>query len=62
MNDLSMSLAFKILKKAIELAAVCPMAKALEDLMLDKIEGGVVVTKYGYSLSLNKIKVLEAGR
>ncbi len=91
-----MSLAFKILKKAIELAdpykavlnfvkinedievggkkfkadkiyvvgfgkAVCPMAKALEDLMLDKIEGGVVVTKYGYSLSLKKIKVLEAG-
>lgn len=41
--------------------AVCPMAKALEDLMLDRIEEGVVVTKYGYSLPLKKIEVIEAG-
>lgn len=41
--------------------AVCPMAKAIEDLMLDRIVDGVVVTKYGYSLPLRKIEVLEGG-
>ena len=41
--------------------ASCSMAKALEDLMIDKIEEGLVVTKYGYSLPLEKIKVIEAG-
>ncbi|ADB57313.1 glycerate kinase type-2 family protein [Archaeoglobus profundus] len=41
--------------------ASCPMAKALEDLMIDKIEEGLVITKYGYSLPLRKIEVVEAG-
>ncbi len=41
--------------------ASCPMAKALEDLMGDKIEEGLVITKYGYSLPLKKIEVVEAG-
>ena len=41
--------------------AACPMAKAIEDMMLDKIEEGIVVTKYGHSFPLKKIKVFEAG-
>ncbi|WP_457550565.1 glycerate kinase type-2 family protein, partial [Archaeoglobus sp.] len=41
--------------------ASCPMAKALEDLMGEKIEEGLVITKYGYALPLEKIEVVEAG-
>ena len=40
--------------------AACPMAKAVEDKMLNRIEEGVVVTKYGHSFPLKKIKVFEA--
>jgi len=41
--------------------AACPMAKAIEDTMLNRIEEGVIVTKYGHSFPLKKIKVFEAG-
>ncbi len=41
--------------------AACPMAKALEELLGEKISGGVVVTKYGYKLPLRKVEVVEAG-
>jgi len=37
------------------------MAKAVEDLLGERIIEGVAVTKYGYSLLLRKVKVIEAG-
>ncbi len=39
----------------------CTMAKAVEDLLGDRIEEGVAVTKYGYSIPLERIEVIEAG-
>ncbi len=41
--------------------ASCPMAKAIEELLGDKIKEGVVITKYGYSMPLSKMEVIEAG-
>ncbi|MBO8174909.1 MAG: glycerate kinase [Thermococcus sp.] len=41
--------------------AACSMAKAVEEILGDKLEGGVAVTKYGYALPLKKLKVIEAG-
>ncbi len=41
--------------------ASCPMAKALEELLGDKIVEGVAVTKYGYAMPLERIEVIEAG-
>lgn len=41
--------------------AACSMAKAVEEILGDKLEEGVAVTKYGYSSPLKKIKVIEAG-
>jgi len=43
--------------------ASCPMARACEQYLDDRIDGGVVVTKYGHSRAtspLNKIRVYEA--
>lgn len=40
--------------------AVCPMARAIEEL-LGSITSGLVVTKYGHSELLRKIQVKEAG-
>lgn len=40
--------------------AVCPMARALEELLGSRIDRGLVITKYGHSLPLKKIKVAEA--
>jgi len=37
------------------------MAKAAEDILGDRVEGGLVVTKYGHGGELRRIKVLEAG-
>ena len=37
------------------------MAKAAEDILGDRIEEGLVVTKYGHGGKLRRIKVLEAG-
>ena len=40
--------------------AACSMAQAVETILGDKIAEGIAVTKYGYSLPLKKIKVIEA--
>ena len=55
---------FPIKGKAYVLAfgkAACSMAQAVETILDDKIAEGIAVTKYGYSLPLKKIKVIEAG-
>ncbi len=41
--------------------ASCPMAKAIEELLGDRIKEGVAVTKYGYAVQLSRIDVVEAG-
>ena len=43
--------------------AACPMAKAVEEQLLDLIHAGVVITKYGHcgKYEFKKIKVFEAG-
>jgi glycerate 2-kinase len=41
--------------------AAAKMALAIEDLLGDRVNGGIVVVKYGYALSLERIKVVEAG-
>ena len=41
--------------------AACSMAKAVEDVLGDRIRDGVVVTKYGYGMPLKRIRVIEAG-
>ena len=41
--------------------ASCSMAEALEDILIDQINSGIVVTKYGFVQTLKKIKILEAG-
>lgn len=41
--------------------AVAPMAKAVEDLLADRISAGVIVVKDEHGLPLKKIKVHEAG-
>ncbi|WP_457753786.1 glycerate kinase type-2 family protein [Thermococcus sp.] len=41
--------------------AACSMARAVEEILRDKLEEGVAVTKYGYALPLKKIEVIEAG-
>jgi glycerate 2-kinase len=37
------------------------MAKAIEDLMLPRIQEGLVVIKYGHGVDLKKIRLIEAG-
>ena len=37
------------------------MASAIEDIAGDSLRGGIVIVKYGHSVPLNKIKVVEAG-
>jgi len=41
--------------------AAAQMARALEEIIGARITSGVVVVKYGHGVSLNKIKVVEAG-
>ncbi|WP_324736583.1 glycerate kinase [Thermococcus sp. SY098] len=41
--------------------AACSMAKAVEEILRDKLKEGIAVTKYGYALPLKKIEVIEAG-
>lgn len=40
--------------------ASCSMAKALEEILINKINFGIVVTKYGFIQPLKKIKIIEA--
>lgn len=41
--------------------ASAPMAVALEDVLGDRITDGLVIVKYGHSLPLSRIRLLEAG-
>jgi len=41
--------------------ASAPMAKALEEILGDGIDGGLICVKYGHGMDLKKIRVLEAG-
>jgi hydroxypyruvate reductase len=41
--------------------AVAPMAKAIEDLLGDRISAGLVVVKDGHGLPLERIRIQEAG-
>lgn len=42
--------------------AACPMAKAIEDRLVDLIDSGIIITKYGHvNYQLSKIKIYEAG-
>ena len=41
--------------------AACSMAKAVEEVLDERIAEGIAITKYAYSLPLKKIKVIEAG-
>lgn len=41
--------------------AVCQMARAVEEVLGDRIRGGLVVTKYGQSVPLKTIETVEAG-
>ena len=38
-----------------------PMAKALEDILGERLTTGLIIVKYGHGLPLQKIRVLEAG-
>lgn len=40
--------------------ASCSMAGALEEILAGKINSGIVVTKYGFTKPLRKLKILEA--
>ncbi len=41
--------------------AACSMARAIEDKLGDLVSRGLAVTKYGYSIKLKRIDVVEAG-
>ena len=41
--------------------AAARMALAIEDLLGDRISGGIVIVKYGHGLPLDKIRVIDAG-
>jgi glycerate 2-kinase len=38
-----------------------PMAKALEDILGDRLSDGLIIVKYGYGMPLKKTSVVEAG-
>jgi hydroxypyruvate reductase len=38
-----------------------PMAQAVEEILGDRIEGGLIVVKYGYTAPLKKVKLIEGG-
>ncbi|MEE8604680.1 MAG: glycerate kinase, partial [Candidatus Aminicenantaceae bacterium] len=41
--------------------ASAAMARAMEELLDERLNSGLVITKYGHALSLDKIQVIEAG-
>lgn len=41
--------------------AACPMARAVEEMLLEDIKEGLVITKYKHGQALKKIKIIEAG-
>ncbi len=40
--------------------ACAPMAKAIEDILGDRLDGGIVIVKYDHGLPLKKVKIVEA--
>jgi glycerate 2-kinase len=41
--------------------SAAPMAAACEDLLKDKLSGGLIITKYGHARPLSKIGIVEGG-
>ena len=41
--------------------ASAAMARAMEEILDQRLNSGLVITKYGHALSLDKIQVIEAG-
>jgi glycerate 2-kinase len=41
--------------------AAAPMASAVEEILRDRLDSGLVITKYGHGLSLRTVRVNEAG-
>jgi glycerate 2-kinase len=41
--------------------AGAPMAQAVEEVLGGRLEGGLVIVKYGYTANLNKVKTIEGG-
>ncbi|RLB07960.1 MAG: glycerate kinase [Deltaproteobacteria bacterium] len=41
--------------------AAVPMAQAIEDILGERLKGGVVITKYGHIAELKKVRIMEAG-
>ncbi len=40
--------------------ACAPMAKALEEILGDRLDNGIIIVKYNHGLPLKKIKIVEA--
>ncbi|MFH0822854.1 MAG: glycerate-2-kinase family protein [Pseudomonadota bacterium] len=38
-----------------------PMVKALEDMLGDRIDGGIICVKYGHGVPLQRVRIVEAG-
>ncbi len=41
--------------------AAAPMAKAIEDILGSRLRGGIITVKYGFTTSLSRIEIQEAG-
>jgi len=41
--------------------AGAPMAQAVEEILGERLEGGLIVVKYGYTAPLKKVKIIEGG-
>src|SRR5512142_3180390 len=41
--------------------AAAPMARAIEEILGERLEGGIISTKYGHAEPLKKVQVIEAG-
>lgn len=41
--------------------AAAPMARAMEEILGERLAGGLIATKYGYAEALHQIRVIEAG-
>ncbi len=40
--------------------ACAPMAKAMEEILEDRLDNGIIIVKYNHGLPLKKIKIVEA--
>ncbi len=41
--------------------AAAPMARAIEDILGERLDGGIISTKYGHAEALRRVQVIEAG-